>query len=125
MRTGIIRHLAGPHAADHVDLDTLWRHVAHLASQRLASQRPRHRERGARGSRHAESTPCEAQCEAQLDSLCMGPDGNGNCSHQGLRSIIHGSCRRKLCEGCYTSCMHPQHPFAAREKPGAAAKSCL
>ena len=50
------------------------REAQRKAQQAQAQQRKAQREAQRKARR-------EAQCEAQLDSLCMGPDGNGNCSH--------------------------------------------
>ena len=54
------------------------------------------------GVANAELSQAErkAQREASRDPLCRGPDGNGNCRHQGIRPINKGPYLHKLCRGC-------------------------
>ena len=63
------------------------------------AQRERQAQREAEAQRKAER---KAQREASTsrDPLCRGPDGNGNCRHQGIRRIAAGTYLNKLCKGC-------------------------
>ena len=63
------------------------------------AQRERQAQREAEAQRKAER---KAQREASTsrDPLCRGPDGNGNCRHQGIRRINSGTYLNKLCKGC-------------------------
>ena len=62
-------------------------------------QAQREAQREAEAQRKAER---KAQREASTsrDPLCRGPDGNGNCRHQGIRGINSGTYLNKLCKGC-------------------------
>ena len=63
-------------------------------------QAQREAQREAEAQRKAER---KAQREASTsrDPLCRGPDGNGNCRHQGIRRSAGGTYLHKLCNGCY------------------------
>ena len=63
-------------------------------------QAQREAQREAEAQRKAER---KAQREASTsrDPLCRGPDGNGNCRHQGIRPIAAGTYLHNLCNGCY------------------------
>lgn len=62
------------------------------------AKRKAQREREAEAQREAERKA--QRKEAQLDPLCRGPDGNGNCRHQGIRRFHSDNYRHKLCKGC-------------------------
>ena len=62
------------------------------------AQRERQAQREAEAQRKAERKA--QRKEAQRDPSCRGPDGNGNCRHQGIRRSAGGTYLHKLCNGC-------------------------
>ena len=65
--------------------------------EREAARRSARRSSSSNNNNSERKAQREAEREAQREKvrLCMGPDGDGNCPHQG-----HRKCRRVLCHGC-------------------------
>ena len=85
----------------------MWKRAAE-ANAEAEAERKAERERKAQreAQREAEAqrkAERKAQREASTsrDPLCRGPDGNGNCRHQGIRRSAGGTYLHKLCNGCY------------------------
>ena len=78
----------------------MWERVAQANAEAEAerkAQRERQAQREAEAQRKAERKA--QRKEAQRDHSCRGPDGNGNCRHQGIRPMSRQGLR-KLCRGC-------------------------
>ena len=65
---------------------------------------------GPPGSAPRQATHRDARCKS---CRCMPIIGNR------YRCLVCTE-RTELCQGCYSSCMHPHHPFAVKERPIAA-----